>query len=323
LKKERNKEGGKEKDMETYRNNQYIKIIGEEKEIIRKCKKMIIKTDRENKNIDEVEMRGDENVLICYKGRYEIGWCIEYKNINGRVKIIITDYIGIEDKWREIPEYIETIIIKGQEYKNNKDELDMIEFNSNRMDIINRKIKEEDIEKENIVGESILFWACVEGINEIETRIEGIKRETINKITKKGETAIYWASYNMMNKTIIEMIKKGIDEEIMDRTDERGYSVIFWICYKNIKLPEEIIKEIIKKSKKAINTMTTIRESAIFWACYNNMTKEAVEITRETKKEVLEMADIHGYTPLYYAMQNNNDKIKQEIIKRINEIEYK
>jgi hypothetical protein len=56
--------------------------------------------------------------MICY-GNYETK--IDYNNIYSTVRTIITNKEALQNKWKDIPEYIENVIVDGKIYKNDKD----------------------------------------------------------------------------------------------------------------------------------------------------------------------------------------------------------
>jgi hypothetical protein len=86
--------------------------------------------------------------MICY-GNEKIK--IEYNNIYSTVRTIITNKSAINNKWNEIPEYIENVIIENRIYKNNKDKFDYIKFNDKEKinQIIDELIENENFERTN------------------------------------------------------------------------------------------------------------------------------------------------------------------------------
>jgi len=300
-----------------YFNNQYINIEGKNiNEILDKCRKIKVKYNNGNKNIEDLEIKDNDNVLICVKGMYYYKCEIDYNNIYSKIKIIITDGLALENKWREIPEYIEYIIVDGIIHKNNKNKLDFIRFIENKKDYLRELIIEKNINFVNSNNETLLYWCCVEEINEIKDLIKDMSDDIINKICK-NDNALIWACYNNMIDVIIEILKKNINEENMNLMDKNGYSAIYWICYKNIKLPEETFNKILKLSSIVINKTTLRHETVLMWACYNNMTNETLKIIEIMDKKVIKYMDDRGYTAFYYAYKYNNKEIMNKILKKI------
>ena len=91
----------------TYTNNQYLRLDIPLEEIA----KIGIKTDDNNKTISDLEIKEEEpNIVIAYG----INKKIDYSNIYSSVRILITNRSGLKDGlWREIPEFIEHIIVHG------------------------------------------------------------------------------------------------------------------------------------------------------------------------------------------------------------------
>jgi len=80
---------------------------------------------------------------------------VEYDNIFGGVKILITDEKALKKNEYKIPEYIEKIIVYGYVYENNKKEMERIKEglkNGNELieAIKNKKLVLELLERENI-----------------------------------------------------------------------------------------------------------------------------------------------------------------------------
>jgi len=98
----------------TYTNNQYIKLDKRLEEIL----KIQVKTDENNRLIEDLEIDDYPNVIIACGNK------VEYNNIFGGVKILITNEDALEKNEYKIPEYIERIIVYGYMYRNNKEEIE-------------------------------------------------------------------------------------------------------------------------------------------------------------------------------------------------------
>ena len=128
----------------TYINNQYIRLDKPIEEIA----KIEIKTDGKNKLIEDIEIGDyDVNVVIAYGDK------VEYDNIYGGVKILITDEEALKKNEYIIPEYIEKIIVYGCVYENNKREIEGLKNSLelvNAFLIKNQRLASELLKRENI-----------------------------------------------------------------------------------------------------------------------------------------------------------------------------
>ena len=95
--------------MASYKNNQYIRLDIPLEEIA----KIEIKTDGNNRLIEELEIKEDEpNIIIAY------GKKVRYDNIYSSVRILITDFETLMGKIEEIPDFIEVVIVNNKIYYN-------------------------------------------------------------------------------------------------------------------------------------------------------------------------------------------------------------
>ena len=93
-------------------------------------------TDDNNRLIEDIEIKEDEpNIIIAY------GQKVRYENIYSSVKILITDKKAIKNN-DYIPKHIETIIIYGYIYGNNKREIERLKLglkNGNELILVFRE----------------------------------------------------------------------------------------------------------------------------------------------------------------------------------------
>jgi len=236
--------------------------------------------------------------MICY-GNEKIK--IEYNNIYSTVRTIITNKSAINNKWDEIPEYIENVIIENRIYKNNKDKFDYIKFNDKEKinQIIDELIENENFERtNNIVDESIFDYIIDYKYSDINT-IKKMNNKLINKVDKNGLSLLEMycvRSHNWINqnarekgeKIILEIIKLMSDEMInkvykykkqetmeieIDKTSKKniedkaveykGRSIVYYICKYKWK---ECLKKIIKRcDKKLFNIHDEVGRTPIYW----------------------------------------------------------
>ena len=123
------------------KNNKYYRLDISIEELA-KCK-IRININKLSKNIEDIELiEGEEpNILIymttaAYPEYYgeeererERERKVDFTNIYPSVKILITTAKEIRNRYMEIPEYIETIIVGQKIYKNNKNMFDYIRYN--------------------------------------------------------------------------------------------------------------------------------------------------------------------------------------------------
>ena len=173
--------------------NGYKRVEGGIEEIMGWCEREVEKGGwiKGDGIIEEYEIEGEENIIICC---YRRGYYREmkekknrYDNIMGRVKVMITDIETLE--WNEyiIPEHIERVIVVGERMKRKK----IIENNRRYNKISFIKIEGEKTGREIVriieEGERDKFYIIEEEI--IEVIIENIK-EIIGVNDKKIERII-------------------------------------------------------------------------------------------------------------------------------------
>jgi hypothetical protein len=155
----------------TYINNQYL-ILDKSIEEISKIK---IKIDENNQIIEDLEITEYQpNIIIAY------GEKVNYNNIYGTVKILITDIETIQINYNNIPENIEKIIISGE--------------------IIENKISD--------INGYLLLRATVKNNEELALIILERTDININIENKNGFTSLIWACYNKMACVAIKILQR-------------------------------------------------------------------------------------------------------------------
>jgi len=196
-----------------YINNQYIRLEKPLEEI----SKIEIKIDENNKLIEDLEIEDYPNVIIAY------GKKVDYNNIFGGVKILITDKTALKKSEYVIPEYIESIIVYGYLYENKKEEIERLKNGIELMDAIrkvNEKLALKILEREEIninqvdeYGNTALICACkiCACRNKMErVALKLLEREeiNINQVNNTGNTALIWACFNKMELVLIKWKQK-------------------------------------------------------------------------------------------------------------------
>jgi len=186
------------------------------------------------------------NVLIYYVDVY----CekLNYNNIFGTVKILITNDDGLENGlWREIPDFVECIIC----YENNKDKFDFIKFET-----------------------TALYSACKNNMSVAIKLIDRMNNSAINKWNDKGETALFIACTKNMSTVAIKLINRMSNDAINKWNNQN--TALMWACWN--KMHYVAIKLIDRMGVEAINKWRDNRETALSYACYNNMSNVAIKL---------------------------------------------
>lgn len=286
-----------------YINNQYIKIKETIEEIGNKEYKFTYNYNDKIPNIEDLELIEEPNIIL-YMNRTDGS---EFINIYRSVRIMITTYWTLYDKFDNLPENIETIIIIDESGYNKKNiilenkEINMMFLMSNTVliNFIKKMIQEEKYDVYNDKDETLLFWLCRRNITENTMElIEKMSEEMINKLNKDD----YY--YEELNK-----------EKII------GESALYWAC---VNRNEEIALKILEKTKdNTLNAISWSNENLLICVCQRKLTKIALQIIpRMNSKRINETEIIWNSnlskTALIYACENNMECVAIELIKLMN-----
>ena len=299
-------------------NNQYIRREIGDIEEIREYK---ISINRENKRIEELEIGDKPNILICCEGE-EGERKIRYENIYPSVRIIITDRDAIDNRWEEIPEYVEYVVViyyryfRGMEIiRNTRNKYDFIEYNEieRQKRIIREMIEEGRINEINQKGESILYTICKMKMRDLEEEgigiIERVDKGIINHKTRNNNTIIQMAVMNSMERIAERLIEYTTEENINHR-DKIGRSILWMACFCGLK---SVIRKIIGKTRGEIIEEKEIKLMPIYILCqYGDELKEEIEIVMsKMRKESI----IRFYKEVDYKMDKEIRRIIEERVK--------
>jgi len=174
---------------------------------------------------------------------------VEYNNIFGGVKILITDEGALEKNEYKIPEYIESIIVYGYLYENKKEEIERLKNGMELMNAIkeeNEKLTLEILERENI---------------------------NINQVNKNEWTVLIWACAIGMESVVLKLLER---EEInVNQVEDAGYTALQWACRNN---KESVALKLLEREEIDVNHVSIINEdTALIWACFNKMENESLQ----------------------------------------------
>lgn len=310
------------KEIRVY-NNQYIRDEEINTNNINKIK-INQEVDDGNREIEDLELIDKPNMIYCvnsrskrhlaygYDNRVKTLEC-NFMNIYYTVRTIITTINTIKNgKWREIPEYIENIIVynNSRQYtitdlRNNKDEFNFIIFEDDKekCKIVDNIIINKKYKAKNIFNQTLLYWICRLNYdnNNIYTEIiDKIIDETeIEDLFYKDEKSLLSNAMDNQMKYVVNKIIDRMSDEMINRND---ILLELYICrYKDILLylienrniyTNKLLIYIIKKNKYNI---INYREEVIFYCnkCIENLKEE--EMTEEIINKIKSVAREYDY----------------------------
>jgi ankyrin repeat protein len=288
--------------------NRYLTVRMKPEEIIRQ------KVEFDDKTIEEIEYKEKSNVLI-YKNEIEN----ELSKINRTVEILITTQKTINNnKYRDIPKTVRTIIINNEMYKNTE-ESELTYFMSKETleeYIRSNIIPNKRYNKSNSNSHTILYVAIYKKLDEelIEELINMMDRTIINKPDLTGETVLHWCVYNRMERTFDNLMNK-MTEEAINRVDIYNQTALYYACMRNM---ENMAIRLIEKSNKTVVNMDVDGKTALYWACIRRMETVAKELVKRMSYMSIEMRDEEdNTTALDYAEMNEMEEVVEMIKDKI------
>ena len=226
-----------------YNNYEYIRV----EENIEEISKIKIKTNKLYRKIEDIEIDIIEpNILTYYYDKNMEN--IKLENIYSGVKILITSKELMIKKYKEIPEYIENIIVDGKIYYNNGNKLEYIDFMSvSELDeIIDNYIYNNRCNEVNSRGQIILERAIISFHKRTNEIIDKTSEENINKYL--FDTLLIYIS-DWRNIENMKKIIKRLYNETINRT-KNNYSLLFMAVRNSIS--KELIEYLVEKSDDKI-----------------------------------------------------------------------
>ena len=250
------------------------------------------------KPIENIDIDNEAPNLLIFnpdnENRYEK---INYNNIYPTVKILLTNKYGLTNGlWKKIPEFIEYIIVNCRIYKNDKNKLNFLFFETNEN---KREIIEQIIIEEKFNDVSIYEYYGPENFKIKETTVVC------------DETALMQACIDKKNTDLALKLIDKMSDMAINKWNIRGQTALL-ICCKNglIDIANKLID---RMSIEAISKICTNNSCALTEACRNNMIEFAHKIIDKdyNKKDMYLSA-------LYSACANNMNDVVIKLLNRIN-----
>ena len=333
-------------------NNRYYKLDIELEELT-KCK-IINESGYKGKHIEDIDILVEEPNILIYTSNIR-GYdsdsdedlipeekeikTINFYNIYPSVRILVTTYLELtEERYKEIPDFIEYIIIGKYIYRNTRNKFDFILFYEERdaKRYLYEMIEDRRFNEINSSQESLLYLCCYYKIPEIIDYIDEFTDEIINLQSKDNSYCLHECAKNKLYDLFLLLLPRSNDDIINDY-NENKYSCLMQLCV-NIEVCRyieeegddeekiELKKYLTQEYKKAIicgkelikrTTIETIN-------CYYNEYKLNIIYTivkkdiRELLNAILEKTKIESINVinvrsknsiLYYACENNLENL--------------
>jgi hypothetical protein len=275
--------------------------------------------------LEDMEIVENTNMMI-YSSK---GIKDDYNNIYRGVRVMITDNYTIEDdRYREIGDNVDVIIIDGIRYERREEEFEKIMFMSGeRLEDYYRNNKDK-IGEINSRGYSILMVSIMKKRDKIIKEIIEELRRDMNKYRKiinskniHGDTIYSWIVANNMEELGIEMLGEvDIDKSIFEMSN-KYYLPIDQMMKKNMdRLTLDTIKRTKRETIKKLDDKKRY-SSLIYSAMYLKKWETARELIKKTDKsrinKIYEINDYEKTTLLNMAIDNNQKEIAKELIKEM------
>ncbi len=321
-------------------NNQYIR----DENINTNINNIIINqsVDEKNSEIEDLEIIEKANIIYCVNSRtnrhLQYGFdnrtdkleC-NFMNIYPTVRTMITTTFTINNgKWREIPEYIENLIVYNnttqyiiRDLKNNKTEFNFIIFedDKNKYKILDNLIINKNYKAKNIFNQTLLYWICRLNYDNINYN-NNIYTEIIDKIIEETEiedlfykdelSLLSNAMNNEMKYVVIKIVDKMPDEMInknnilIELYNWLYKDIIIYLIENRNIYTNKLLINIIKHNDYNISK-GNYRENAIFYCnkCLENLKDD--EMTYDILNNIKSIARDYNHK---FIIEEINKKLK-------------
>jgi ankyrin repeat protein len=299
--------------------NEYIRVNTEKNTNYRNS----YKDFKEFKNIGisdiPIMINEEPNILLYAKYMYDENR-VDFENIYPTVRILVTEKILIdEDKYLEIPSYIEKIIILNLEY-DIKDEFEMIQFMSNERlrEYVKNNIDNDRIMLEyNKNNDNIFGEICARKDSELIKYIVEKRKNIINEIIDKFGSKNIFGSY--YNDVIIRIIIENMDKKYLYERDEYNRTILQLLIYV-YNMNTEISFLIDDLPYDLLVMRDNEGNNSLFYACKYQVYEVANKLIERMEIEDINYENNEGYTVYYYMIIKRMVKTMEKAVEKINTI---
>lgn len=298
--------------------NQYIRVNTEKNRNYIDTYKHFREFKNQDILISDISLLANEepNILLYAKYTYDEER-VDFENIYHSVRILVTEKILIdEDKYLEIPNYIEKIIILNLEY-DIKDDFEMIEFMSNERfsEYVKNKIYDDRIMLEyNRNNDYIFGEICARRDSELIKYIIEKRKNIINEIIERfGSKKIFGSYYN---EVIIRIIIENMDKKYLYERDEYNRTILQLLVY-IYNMNTEISFLMDDLSYDLIKTRDNEDNNVLFYACKYHVSEVANKLIEKMETEDINYENKDGYTVYYYMIIKDMIKTIEKAVEKI------